>query len=440
MDVRRRRLSRRSWTKEWALLNGGILIGFMFAQCIIVLPNIPSPTESQLLVNSPGAPNSSTGTSSQQIVSKSLERRDDSVHLFEYDVERSWRPEPGYYELGDVDESFFDESRREVHTDLSKPRTDFLGFIRISKTGSTSMLNFLNMADENLYSSDGLIEYYDFASYLENNNGEHWWDKNVLRCAYVRSTEVELEVVDLNPIDVCPHFSYTQLLSLWSSALPFMDNPKEKNIQVSFQSFTIIRDPFERLVSYFYYYRDTYPHWKAAATEAQHEKLMGNDLEGWMQLLYEEDGSKVFDIPYQYVFLAEDADDAIRLIQGDSPRILTLVNDCFDTSVRLLVDKKPQFFTPGVVDSFLNSTASAANLRRDKSGKGKALGILRAKAMEWFEEDFSVYYAAVQQFQRHMASSSLDPREIDLCNQKLSIKLVYPKHLLSNGRPRPRDG
>ena len=108
--------------------------------------------------------------------------------------------------------------------------------------------------------------------------------------------------------------------------------------------------------------------------------------------------------------------------------ILALVNDCFDTSLRLLIEKRPRFYDRGAVESFLNSTKATANKRRKKPKEDEPhidMASLREKAKVWFEPDYRFYHAAIEQFQRHMASSNrLDPVDVAACNMKLDKRLA----------------
>ena len=249
-------------------------------------------------------------------------------------------------------------------------------------------------------------------------------------CFYGQSA-VTPEIVNPEPpeSDQCPHVKYKDIVSAWSKSLSYvndLDERDQSSVQLSLDVFTIVRDPFDRLVSYFHFYRKIYPDWKNSVSEAQNERIMANDLEGWMEAMHSEGGSNDVGIPYQHHFFANDADEAIALIQGDSPQIFTLLNECFATSVRLLIDKKPQFFVAGGAESFLaNSSMSVWRVRKEATASRATLDRVRKKAMVWFEDDFRFYDAARESFRRHLATSNLSSSEIEACNRRLAAHSIY---------------
>ena len=103
-------------------------------------------------------------------------------------------------------------------------------------------------------------------------------------------------------------------------------------------------------------------------------------------------------------------------------RILALVNDCFETSARLLIDKKPQFFAIGPNELVLDSNKYVANERQEDLDDSIDLHELRQKAMVWFEDDFKFYHAVLEEFRRHLLSSNLHPLHMEACIRKLDDK------------------
>ena len=338
-----------------------------------------------------------------------------AAHLFERRRNASWFPEPGTFSLNDIDLRFFHDDFR-VRRDPSIPLKQFLGFIRIEKTGSTSLLNFLRFGVDDIYPYTSFLRYEHYREQIRPN-------QHVPRC-FFGAVRTGQETLKSQPSDGdCIHVVYTQLLRSFANTLPYLNKLGGKNetsLHVSLEFFTIVRDPVDRLISLFHYCQRIYPHWKRWFTEAQNERLLADDLEGWLKLMATEAAER----QDQYAFLAENPEKAISLVQGDSPRILTFVHDCFDTSVRLLVDRKPQFFTLGAAESFLNSTRSTANRRPKKTNDEEAkLRRIREKAKRWFKDDYRFYHAAIEQFRRHLASSNLEPSEIAACNAKLDKRL-----------------
>jgi hypothetical protein len=143
-----------------------------------------------------------------------------------------------------------------------------------------------------------------------------------------------------------------------------------------------------------------------------------------MELLHHEGGT-----PYHYhyqkgMFVDKDTDlsKAVTLIQGDSPRIFTVIQECLEVSMLLLVERYPQFFSMDTTKRFLNASNSE-NRQNTKSKFQKKdateLRGLRAKAKTWFEDDFQFYDTAVHQFRRHLAKSNVDPSVVQECFEKL---------------------
>jgi hypothetical protein len=100
------------------------------------------------------------------------------------------------------------------------------------------------------------------------------------------------------------------------------------------------------------------------------------------------------------------------LVQGDSPRVLTLVTECFEASLFLLVKQK-------TVDN-------------DQVGihQGGIMHMLRAKAMNWFYEDHLFYEAAVGQFRQHLTASNVKPSIVKDCKLRLDESAVLNKKIL----------
>ncbi|KAL7491233.1 hypothetical protein ACHAWT_000792, partial [Skeletonema menzelii] len=212
--------------------------------------------------------------------------------------------------------------------------TEFLGFLRISKTASSSVMGFLSDPEDGLYSLNSFLqpELYDTNK------------KAVYDCIFA-SIQEDTSRPDRN-FDDCSHPSYNFLKSQWYKSLPLLDvEPSSAEHRYYFHPFSMVRDPFDRMVSFFYFMQKTIPHW--TLSEQQDEKILADDFFGWWKVLVQEKmavDDDVLAIPYMYEAFDDDLDTAIDLISGDSPEIMITSSDCVDMSLRLLSTLKPQFF------------------------------------------------------------------------------------------------
>ena len=196
------------------------------------------------------------------------------------------------------------------------PRTEFLGFLRISKTASTSVMNLLRHTNGTLSSANAFIAKQHYSKkrsglqeciFAPSNNAsnysEHWKTKTFHHD--------------------CPHPSYKFLKRHWLRSLPFLNEADGPAADVAggggahsyyFHPFTMIRDPFDRMVSFFYYMQWAYPHW--TTTDAQDKLILADDFVGWMETLHKEGDSGMLGVPYQFEALDDDLDTAINLSTG----------------------------------------------------------------------------------------------------------------------------
>ena len=112
------------------------------------------------------------------------------------------------------------------------------------------------------------------------------------------------------------------------------------------------------------------------------------------------------------------------MIQGESPQVFTVLQECMEASVRLLTDRYPAFFSDAAAESFLNASRAESNLnsrghRYSNQKSSSDMDRLRAQARVWFKDDYDLYDAAVSQFRGHLESSNVDQGVIQECIAKL---------------------
>ncbi len=304
--------------------------------------------------------------------------------------------------------------RQELVAHLSN-YTEFVGFLRVAKTASTSVMRFL------LDPKDGL---YNLNSFLQTN-----YVQGAYGCIFASSHE-DTSRRDRNVHPSCPHVPYFQLKNQWYKSLPLIDvKPTNTQHRYSFHPFSMVRDPFDRMVSFFYFMQKTIPHW--SLSEQQDEKILADDFFGWWKVLVQEN-MKVEDdtlsIPYMYEAFDYNLDAAIELISGDLPEIMITTSDCVDMSLRLLSTLKPQFFGEEKVEHFLHSASNHSNAR-DKSIPAKYFNRTLAREMHkaMFPEDWKFYNAALKQMKRTMMGTDLKDRfenDYSTCMDKLDSKIT----------------
>ena len=310
------------------------------------------------------------------------------------------------------------------------PHTEFLGFLRISKTASTSVLNLLGHTNGALSSANTFIAKQHYSKrrsglqeciFAQSNNAsdhsEHW------------KTETFHHG--------CPHPSYKFLKKHWLRSLPFLNEADGPAADVAgggggahsyyLHPFTMIRDPFDRMVSFFYYMQWSYPDW--TTTDAQDKLILADDFVGWMETVHKEGGTDIVAVPYQFEALDDDLDTAIDLITGEDPEVLVLLTACTNSSIQLLAEKKPKFFSSETVARFLKSPEASANKRRKKDAAKWDMTLMRRRHKKVFSKDWDFYAAALLQFRGELLSSMLSRSEVDSCIQKLDeiyeeIKIV----------------
>lgn len=293
-----------------------------------------------------------------------------------------------------------------VKTDKSM---SMLGFLRVPKTGSTSVLTWAAAARK-------MGSHFEcFFGSLDQNSElpSPFFEQHLLDCPHRTYEDTVLEwAVDVLPkvIDGEPH--HNGVSTKGQEQRRRRTRPRDFSLRI----FTMLRDPFDRLVSYFQYVHRIYPVWSYMSTPEQNATILANNMTGWMHLLATQP-SKAFHLPYQKDAMIEaNFSIATELIQGSSPRVFTVIQECFEASVLLLTETFPEFFSASATQSFLNSSNTKHNTKsRFQTRDQEGLCRLRQMAEIWFADDFQFYDTALEQFRHRLARSSVDSKVIQDC-------------------------
>lgn len=296
------------------------------------------------------------------------------------------------------------------------PSNELLLFARISKTSSTSIMNFLRFGDRGLVSAKDL---------MPNKSSDYTND--IYECMFVPRNEIRnnSKYPEKNEGDDCPHVEY---LHMKEELLERFSSSNDTNY-LYVHPFTMVRNPFDRLVSFFYYMQWAIPEW--TASEAQDKLILSNDFPGWIEKLHQEFGTDAMEkddplgIPYQHEALHHEFDTAVSLIKGEDPEVLVLISECTEASMRLLAEKKPQFFDEKAVEQFLRTSEAKANGSRSKNTE-RPFNVTHMKDIHkrYFQRDWEFYAIAVEQFIMSLQGSNLKQSEIDECIKKLQKDII----------------
>ena len=279
-----------------------------------------------------------------------------------------------------------------------------LGFLRIPKTGSTSLLAWAAVA------SRRGPHFECFLGSKTTDSKHNLFPESFYRQHYLH----------------CPHRTYET--TVWHWARRVLPNLIQESVDsgpktFSLQFFTILRDPFDRLVSYFQYVQRIYPTWSHVSTPEQNATILANNLSGWMELLAAQ-GSEAFHLPYQKSAMTEAdwgaATDDLS-VTDEPKRVLVVLQECFEASIWLLTETFPEFFAANETQAFLRSAGTRYNTksRFQTRNNQRELLQLRQRAQVWFADDFRFYEAAVTQFQARLAASHVDSEVVQECFRTL---------------------
>jgi Sulfotransferase family len=244
-------------------------------------------------------------------------------------------------------------------------KRDVLGVVRITKTGSTSLLSFL------LASKSALT--YDYFLNVDRT----------LKVAGEREVPYCFYGTNLDPPNVrhpvrgqCGHRTYARMVSVFAKQLArYKDDTQDQDkadavasipgysmahgepLQLSLSIITMVRNPFDRMLSFFRYFREIYPDW-APMYKAQPQVLQtlkDGDFPAFLRelaLLEDHEWTR----RYQYEYFGADANEAIETVR--EVRVLPLLNECFNASMLLLAHQYPALFPsdqPDATHKFLAS-------------------------------------------------------------------------------------
>jgi Sulfotransferase family len=278
-------------------------------------------------------------------------------------------------------------------------KRDVLGVVRITKTGSTSLLSFL------LASKAALT--YDYALKVDRAvTSPEAGDRAVPYCFY--GTNPDPPSVRHPVRGQCGHRTYARMVSVFARQLaqhkensdggagggadasrPGPSKAHPEPLQLSLSIITMVRDPFDRMLSFFRYFREIYPDW-APMYKAQPQVLQtlqdGNFPAFLRELALLEDHE--WTRRYQYEYFGASADEAIEVVR--EARVLPLLNECFNASALLLAHQYPALFPsdqPDATHAFLASGNSHARKTVADGGPASSMIHPDLRPMQEFDRE-----------------------------------------------------
>jgi Sulfotransferase family len=372
-------------------------------------------------------------------------------HISTRDANGTWSPHPASVRtLPTIDSLMFPSDH-----DAWKGGTthEFVGFIRMTKTGSTSMLNFFNRATR-LQTLDKYIRLDELRQMLESA------PPAAMKAVFLTPpcmfgyhlAPSQTNISKALPAEgyQCQHLSYHHIITQFPKMLDLYTLDTAEPIRVSLDMTTVVRDPVDRYLSYFHYWRSIYPAWNTTAKPGEREALVSGDFEEFLRLVAEHP-QRGLNSAFQYEYLSHNVDYSIDLV--NDRRVLPLVNECFNASVLLLADLYPQFFSVNETLHFLQTSASLTNSRSKIAPDPKILirkglepvkafdlDLVKARARQWLEGDYRFYEASTAVFVRHLHASAVDRDEVQRCTQHLSDEAAkHQQDQLVDGKFASRD-
>lgn len=265
-------------------------------------------------------------------------------------------------------------------TSVDQKHDNILAFVRIPKTGSSSMMAFL--------------QRFTGLRHLDHVLPHEFLQKSGYRftsgCVFGHFENTTLEQ---DP--VCAHVKYPRYQQMWKEVQPM------KNFSMEMETFTMVREPFDLLLSFYNMHRSYLDSASHTNTKEQVELVKSGDFAGWLELMYTQDKERK--TGFQFEFFDKSVDTAIAIINEN---VTVLVNECYEESLWLM--EKKYSIREGSADEFLDSSwfhsrKGTSNQTDDDKQR------LRENAKRWFADEYKFYHAAVEQFRWQMMSSGIDP-------------------------------
>ena len=319
-------------------------------------------------------------------------------------------------------EWFWESSELSLLKNSTKDLTasvDHVAFLRLRKTASTSLLKFF-------YTTDGIIP-------LPNNIGWNGFvrdskspsDYSALPCIFSKQSKRLLRgrKIEFQQQQYCPHIDLEELVYSWSHSVPYMlqstlpqqlnalnDNPEEDTLPVDVRLtvITLVRDPYQRLVSYFHYWRQVYPKWNHTVTDPQRSALISGNLPLFLQEAVKGDSN----VLTQYGMVDANVDTAIALVQRGA--VFAFATECFDLCLEWLVTQFPALFSNKSISSIdaaaslhANPTKKRPALHKDLLGEERNSNqtVTEAQARVWLSDEYKFYEAAIEAFRLSIVRS-----------------------------------
>jgi hypothetical protein len=324
---------------------------------------------------------------------------------------------PAWDSLHTSDQLYFSNMASSMHRARGNPNVrsaDAIGFLHVSRTYMDRLAEIVRNV-----SLQSQVESRDGKSGLEVPL-EH--DDPLLGCLFgVSSLRTSYTVGRRRE---CPLSRYSSMVESWAKSVDYLDlvssmldrsssGQRISSVYASITPVILVRDPLDRWV-------EVYTEWTSSNTS-----LHGNPNATPIQMQdggsFEEFLRQMTSLPYrnrtlgtlqQFQYVAQDLDRAIDVVAGSSPRVLPLVQECWDESLRFL---QLHYFVASPRDY-----AETAFIELPSMSTHESLGDdLKEKARVWLASEYKFYEAAKKQFLTSLAASNDTASLADACSARL---------------------